>query len=199
MKYLLKIKRYVKLTGIMAIAFVIMTGVVKVAPFPTSSFSTLPYKTIELQIEQRGENNLFLESAFVKQSYPLNYSTQTNEKHYEYEILDKENKVLTTGIFNSHLKVALFRRQEVGDVAYTIPEVPLRKINLFLPVYVASDKVQIKNKNQQVILSLNLESVLGEATSRKVLFPETVCGNGICDINENFLSCHKDCKLPFGW
>ncbi|MBI2641767.1 hypothetical protein HYW87_04215, partial [Candidatus Roizmanbacteria bacterium] len=67
---------------------------------------------------------------------------------------------------------------------------PLSELIVVLPYFITGDKVIFLDENKEEKLSFSLKDLkLPEGYTKKL------CGNGICDFNENILSCFNDCGI----
>ena len=67
---------------------------------------------------------------------------------------------------------------------------PLSEITLFLPYFTRAKKIVFFDEKNVEKLKVDLD----EITLPKD-YTKRLCGNGICDFNENVLVCYKDCRF----
>src|SRR3990167_4243126 len=75
---------------------------------------------------------------------------------------------------------------------YLPPEIlPLGEITLLLPYYREAEKIMIQDEqgNNKLTVALSDYSLTSVESYTKY------CGNGICDTDENILSCYSDCRI----
>ena len=75
---------------------------------------------------------------------------------------------------------------------YLPPEIlPLGEITLLLPYYREAELIIIKDEQGSDKLTINIS----DFSLNPVESYTKYCGNGICDTDENILSCYSDCRI----
>jgi len=180
-----------KKTGLIVAIIILLTfllfSVVK-SSISSSSDAPLMHVALKILLTKDTDNNLIVKDLKLEEIYPLKYSKDLSDSFYKINIVDPKGKLLYEG------KVA----NKVGIFTDTIPSVtpiPYKVVSvdeylLLLPYYNQAKEVIIFDEQNKEKLKIPLKEYnlsLGPARN--------LCGNGICDANENLFTCFSDCKF----
>ncbi|OGK13472.1 hypothetical protein A3I50_01315 [Candidatus Roizmanbacteria bacterium RIFCSPLOWO2_02_FULL_37_9] len=150
---------------------------------------------LSIVLRQSPEYKLSLKSIDIKQALTSDYQLNVPFGYYNLKILTEKEKLLLAG------KVA---KDKVNFPPYTIGDLveeelpvniivePLNEIVLYLPFFPKAKKVVITDENG--IKKFEIETARLQLAKNVLI---KLCGNGICDFNENLFACFKDCRFKF--
>lgn len=150
------------------------------------------HAAVKVVLGQTTDYRLLLKTLAVENAYSSNYQLEIPHGHYNLKILGEADVVLFSGKVSKDL--VRYPPDEIGvESEQTAPPVllaePLNEIVLFLPYYPRAKKIVFFDENNLQKLQIELKKIkLPKDYSKKL------CGNGICDFNENLLLCYKDCQ-----
>jgi hypothetical protein len=155
--------------------------------FPSDS--ALPDKSIEITLFHDKTNSFSLKKIEIvdlsPESYKMNYA-----REHKIVIIKKENgENLFKGQFITETNIVTDTRIQ-GKQSGSSDRVVINPVVLHLPIY--------KNASEIIILDENgtqLTSISFNLNEYKINYSyKFSCGNGLCDRNENILSCFTDCR-----
>jgi len=183
-----KLKFILPVTIILVIALLI-TGLY----LPKQKNTPVSHAAVRVKLNQSEGYELSLEALSVENSYYSDYKLAQPFGYYTIKIFDSNKKEIFSGraeknkVFFPPYEVASPRRYEEG----ASPDAePLDEIILLLPFFPKAKKLVLSDDKNQEKLTLDLTKI----TLPKNLI-KNFCGNGICDSNENIVSCFKDCRI----
>ncbi len=156
--------------------------------FPLPDTIPVPHLSLKLVLNQADDHSLSLHSMEFLNKYPQAYKLTIFRNYDKVVIRDKNKSALYEGTFvnkNIHLPVPPPPGQSPGEPI----EIPLKEIALFLPYYKSMYQIDFYNEAGVLLLSVNMNKSFTPTHSGF----QNLCGNGICDFNENILSCFSDC------
>ena len=148
---------------------------------------------IKVVLGQTQDYRLSLNTLAVENSYSSDYQLEIPFGYYNIKILGDDDTVFFSGKVNKNLVRYPPDEMEVESKQTTPPDLsvePLSKIVLFLPYYTRGKKIVFFDEKNVEKLQVDLHKVTLPKDYAKKL-----CGNGVCDFSENFLSCYKDCRF----
>lgn len=159
--------------------------------FPQPSAMPVSHVTFKMVFSQSPDKTLGLKSMKLEEGYFSDYQSKLTDNYYTILIYGKEKETLFKGWFNSAITYAP-PDPEPGGKALGLPFTKqLDEILLFLPYFKSMRSLRFFDEQE----NLKLEVAINKDTLPPVRINRNLCGNGICDFNENFLSCFSDCHL----
>lgn len=166
----------------------------------TQGSSKVVHTSLKMVFDQSVDFDLSLKDISIEDLYPVDYKLNIRSNFYTVKVINKvkvlytgkvNKKILTTwDIFESDSDRLIFQEGKNN----LIEEIP-NEIILYLPYYKDAESVQIYDEYGSLKLTVNLKDY-----SLPVPKSETnLCGNGICDTNENIFSCFSDCRNAPKW
>lgn len=147
---------------------------------------------IKVVLGQTQEYKLTLKTLAVENAYFSNYQLEIPHGYYNLKIVGHGDVVFFSGKVSKNLVRYPPDELEVENGQATPPYLsvePLSEIVLFLPYYPRAKKIVFFDENNVEKLQIDLTKItLPKDYSKKL------CGNGICDFNENLLFCYEDCR-----
>ncbi len=171
----------------------IFTTIIVAFFIPETTRMPLSHLVLKLVAHQTQSGELSLEQISLENLYPSDYKISFKENYYTIKILSKDNEELFSG---QVLKKQIIPPAETGDFFETthnfvgegLTEKSIEEILVYLPYYKQAQKVIFLDEDGKEKLTVQLNDLkLPENYSKKL------CGNGICDFNENLFSCFSDC------
>jgi hypothetical protein len=135
------------------------------------------------------EDKINVNKIDLVENYPEKTENSYTENFLEIQLLDTEGKLIVK-IQKPTTRLALLDFDNPDQATAPIEE----KINEFislLPYQPNADTLIVKDDNGNNLLTLKLK----DYNFSKIDLHQKLCGNGICDISENYLSCRKDCSF----
>ncbi|MBI4225719.1 hypothetical protein HY612_01260 [Candidatus Roizmanbacteria bacterium] len=160
---------------------------------PQSKNTPVSHVAIRLVLDQTPDYRLSVKTLGVENAYFSDYKLDIPFGYYNIKILGNKNVAFFSGKVAKN-KVSfppyeIVPQDEGPSSSVTIIE-PLGQIGLFLPYFPQAKKIIFLDEKKQEKLQVDIAK-LGLPKD----FSKKLCGNGICDFNENFLRCYKDCKF----
>lgn len=189
-----KIFLIITISGIFVVILVILPifNILTVKNNSNSPYLFLHIKTI---ITQDQNWNLHLNSLELKEGYPQEYKLNLPQYYYNFLILDGNKRSLDSGKF-------LFKTIIVAETFEEQPRqsestVALENITLRLPYYKEGKQLLIIDGEGNEKLKVDLSHLSPPESYHN----PNLCGNNMCDSNENILTCFNDCKrnIRFTW
>ncbi len=158
---------------------------------PRSKNRPVSHAALKLVLEQTPDYKLIYKDLSLENSYSSDYKLEIPYGYYNFKILGGRGEVLFFG------KVAKNRvhfppyeiNSQNEELSTELTVAPLSDITLFLPYFTQAKKVVFFDENN--VEKYQVE--LNEVTLPKD-YTKKLCGNGICDFNENIIFCYKDCQ-----
>lgn len=153
----------------------------------TSLNSPLLHQTVQITLDQDQNKELQLAEIHVRDTYPDDYKLDLSQDYYTVNLYHRDGSLLLSG---KELYQDTLVSSPETDGDFSTPSAKLRKkIVLYLPYYKNAQKVVISDEFNNAKLEFNLDDYL-----LKPVKIQNLCGNGICDQNENIFSCYTDCN-----
>lgn len=150
------------------------------------------HAAVKVVLGQTPDYTLSLKTLSVENSYSSDYKLAVPYGYYNVKIIGDGDSEFFSGTVARN-KVAFppdeieLQNGETSSVNVTLE--PLSEIALYLPYYTRAKKIVFYDEKNLEKLQVDLgETSLPEDYTRRL------CGNGICDFNENILFCFKDCR-----
>lgn len=159
--------------------------------------SSIPGVVLRINLSQLPDYRLSLQQIALLQGYPSDYQLNIKGYYYILKILAEDNQILFTGqvsntniIFPPDDADSGFILSSQAKKSEDLTIVPMEEIMLNLPYYKKSQKLILSDENG----TIKFETVIDHKKLQIPLVSNYLCGNGICDVSENVLSCISDCK-----
>lgn len=172
--------------GALFLSFIITSLTVRyLLPQPPS----IPVSQVALQVKlrQSPDKHLTLTSLYLQETYPSDYKVKLKDNFYTVQQTTENGEVLFSGQF-TNTSVKIF---DVFPGKSPIPPIStnMEEITLLLPYYLSARKIKFLDEANR----LKLEVSINKSLLEPIKINRDLCGNGICDFNENFLTCYRDC------
>src|SRR3989338_6689059 len=149
------------------------------------------HAAVRLILGQTPDYRLSLRTLAVENAYSSEYQLAIPTGHYNVKIMGETGAVFFSGKISKNLVRYPADEIDVKGERAPRPDLlvePLGEIVLLLPYYPRAKKIVFFDENNVEKMQVDLTKVtLPKDYSKKL------CGNGICDSNENILFCYKDC------
>ncbi len=159
---------------------------------PVPTIVPVPRVNLNIVLDQSADQSLTLNNLFLGKGHYFNYDFYLPEYFYLIRISDNNKKVLFTGkvTYVSEFEMISTSRSKKTPISTSKPRRQLAsEILLILPFYRTAKYFEILDEKNILKLTVDLDSfhlVLPKEVSH-------ICGDGICEFKENFLSCYRDC------
>ncbi len=159
---------------------------------PQTSSMPLNKLTLKIVLNQTSDFHLSLSAIDTEQTYSSDYQLNIPENFYLIKIFDSGNNILFSGKV-SNVDIIYPAEQFGPNISSSngggnFLTNPSSQIVLYLPFYLVAKKIVFYDQvnNDKLDISLNKLTIPNN-------YIKSLCGNGICDFNENIFSCPKDC------
>jgi hypothetical protein len=153
------------------------------------------HQALKISVLQDENYQLRLNDVSIADTYPSNLKLDLDSNYYSINLYGEKDDLLfegkvanSTRMYTESFVNSSLKSIEEGSVS---AKIILPEITVFLPLYKKAVKVNFLNEQKVVKLSVDLTKYPLKFNSQK----ENLCGNGICDTNENFINCFKDCRV----
>ena len=168
--------------------------------------SSLPGVVLQVTLTQTRDYKLALKDILVTNGFPSDYKLNIRDKYYKFNVISEHNDVLFTGT-TPHTNI-IFPRDDshsgfvisgassdsatdsTAESSY-IEFVPMEEIILNLPYYKKAKRLVLFDEKgeQKIEIPIDRDKLpVPQITSHR-------CGDGICDVSENVLTCSSDCQF----
>lgn len=180
------IKRRILVMIAILLSVLVMSIVVYLVPFfPAKNAQQGAVLKLELNQDSSGVSVAQME---LKEGYPADYKIRYRDNFLTIKLVSEDNETLFSGAFLTKT-VSIHESFENGKQTASLSEIFFPKITLYLPYYRIAKTILISDESQREVLRKEIDHSSFETTSGF----KRQCGNGICDQNENLISCFKDC------
>ena len=148
------------------------------------------HAAIKVVLGQTPDYKLSLKSLSVEDAYSSDYKLAIPFGHYEVKIIGKNEVELFSGkVEKNKVIFPPYEIEEPSDSTIKTTMEPLSEITVFLSYFTHAKKVVFLDEKNIEKLQVDIENLsLPQDITKKL------CGNGICDSNENIFFCYKDCR-----
>lgn len=171
--------------------FIIVLILVLISVLFITTENPLTHQTIKIILKQEQDDRLSIKEIKVEDKYPEQYKLNPPTNYYVFEIDDKNGQKLFSGkVVNKEILYYF----PLSEDNLSPPRVTtIDEITVYLPFYTNAERIRILDEKEQV----KLELALKEFNLQPLKTIQNLCGNGICDANENIVGCFSDCKYQF--
>lgn len=168
----------------------LLTTLAVVFLVPQTPSMPISHQTLKITLKQDNNGNLTIENLRLDNLYPSNYQLKLTKNFLNIKIIGSSDKILFSGQVNNKVIIPPVDFGESGGTTTNQQAIfkQLDKIILYLPYYTSSRKIILTDDKGNQKLEVNLGNLKLPAD-----YVRNLCGNGICDFNENLISCPKDC------
>jgi hypothetical protein len=147
---------------------------------------------VKVVLRQTPDYTLSLKTLSVENSYSSDYKLAIPYGYYTVKIRgDGDNELFSGTVAKNKVIFPAdeIELQEGEGSSSGVALEPLSEIALYLPYYTRAKKIIFYDEKNLEKLQVDFGEIgLPEDYTRRL------CGNGICDFNENILFCFKDCR-----
>ncbi|NTU46204.1 hypothetical protein HGA88_01110 [Candidatus Roizmanbacteria bacterium] len=174
--------------GITLIASLILVSFVTLFINLLPSDSPVPHNALVLNLLQTPEGSVALQKLDVQDTYPSDYKLDIPNNYLIVQIFKNKEKLFEGKVVNK--ETIVFTRPLDPHVVVKPYEISLNNVVVYLPYIRTATDIKVLDEKSNLKLSIHLASYKLNAVNIK----SNLCGNGICDSNENAISCFSDCK-----
>jgi len=169
------------------LAIIVTSILIYVIPlFPSDSASQNSVLLVKLHQE---DNRIDVAEMKIIEGYPPDYKINYQRNYLQFHILSDTNEILSSGTFlrkTEKIHESFVQGKQRGIVI----EEPMNWITIYLSYFPNGKTLLITDDKKIEILRQDIDHSTLDTTSGN----RHRCGNGICDQNENLISCFQDCR-----
>lgn len=157
-----------------------------------SKLKPVSHAALKVVLNQTRDYRLSLRNISGENSYSSDYKLPIPYGYYVVKIIGEDGTELFSGKVEKNR--VFFPPYEIDEKEESKSSVttlePISEMTLLLPFFSGAEKIILYDQNNQEKLEVDISKI--ELPKN---YSQNNCGNGICDNNENFIFCFRDCRL----